>query len=201
VALVTADAGNAAQDLVYAYRPSLLGAPWTFTLTDDGLRWSAGRRAGEMPYGAVRRVRLSYLPAKMQAQRFFTEIWGAGAPPLRIGSASWKSMFMQEAQNEQYVAFVTALHKRLARGGAPAVYVRGMNAFRYWLSFAVFALVAIGLVVMVARALQQGLLGGSLFIIAFLALFGWQVGMMLSRNRPGIYAPAAIPAALLPKSS
>lgn len=200
VALVTSDAENAEPDLVYAYRPSLLGAPWEFRLTPDGLRWSAGKPSGDIRYDAVRQVRLSYRPAKMQAHRFFTEIWAEGAPSLRIGSASWKSMFLQEFQDDAYAAFVTALHRRLAAARPAAVYVQGISAFQYWPVAALFVGVTLSLLVLTGRALQLGMLGGAAFIVAFLVLFGWQSWKFLSRNRPGTYTPDAVPPLLLPKS-
>ena len=39
---------------------------------------------------------------------------------------------------------------------------------------------------------------GTLFVIAFLSLFLWQMGRFFRRNRPGTYRPDAPPAELLP---
>lgn len=191
---------SADQEVTYSYRPSLMGAPWSFTLTEGGIRWTAGRRSGEVRYGAVRGVRMSYRPANMQSYRFMTEIWAEGAPRIRIASASWKSMFLQERQDEGYVAFVTALHERLARSAAPAVYMRGMSALQFWPFAAVFGVVALALVLLTGRAMQQGALGGAAFITAFLILFGWQARNFLTRNRPGYYQPDVLPPQLLPKA-
>ena len=51
--------GEAVDDPVYGYKPSLLGAPWEFRLRPDALEWQAGRHQGGIPYGRVARVRLS----------------------------------------------------------------------------------------------------------------------------------------------
>ena len=184
---------------VYAYRPSLLGAGWQFKLTDDGIEWTAGRRSGRIPYREVRRVRMSFRPVTMQSRRFVTEVWADGAPKLQIVSSSWKSMVEQERLDKPYSAFVVELHRRVAAAATPVRYEQGTNPLKYWLGLAVFVGVALGLVVLIVRALLINQLSGAAFIGAFLALFFWQIGPYFRCNRPSRYRPDALPAALMPK--
>ena len=188
-------------DLTYSYRPSLLGAPWTFTLTGDGMDWSAGSRSGRVRYRDVRRLRLSFKPASMQTHRFLTEIWAEGAPKLQIVSASWKSMVEQERRDGPYAAFITELHARVARehGPVPVRYDQGTNPFPYWPGLALYTAVALALAAVFVRALEVHALGGAAFIGAFVALFLWQGGNFFRRNRPGTYRPDALPAKLMPR--
>ena len=72
----------APEDLTYSYRPSLLGAAWSFRLTQTGIAWETGRKSGLVPYRDIRRVRLSFKPVSMQSQRFLCEVWADGAPKL-----------------------------------------------------------------------------------------------------------------------
>lgn len=192
-------AGAAANGIVYSYRPSLLGAAWQFELADDGIEWVAGRRSGRIPYRDVRKLRLSFRPANLQSQRFLAEIWAEDAPKLAIASSSWKSMFEQERLNKPYSTFVAELHRRLVAAQAPARYERGMTALRYWPGLMLFSAVALVISVLILRALQTGALSGAAFIAVFLALFVWQGGIYLRRNRPGVYRPDALPMDLLPK--
>ena len=192
-------AGAAGGGASYAYRPSLLGAAWQFKLTDDGIDWVAGRRSGHIPYRDVRRVRMSFKPANMQSQRFVTEIWAEGAPKLAIVSSSWKSMFEQERLDRSYSAFVAELHRRVVQAEMPVRFDRGGNPLLYWPGLFAFASLMIVLAVLIVRALQADALGGAAFIAAFLALFLWQGGNFISRSRPGVYRPDALPAALMPK--
>jgi hypothetical protein len=183
----------------YSYRPSLLGAAWSFRLTDTGIAWEAGHRSGHVPYRTVRRVRLTYKPASMQSHRFVTELWAEGAPRLPIISSSWKSMVEVERLDEPYTAFVRELHRRLITAGPPVDYVRGRHPLSYWPGVVFFIVVAFGLAAAVVRALQVHALGAAAVIGAFVALFLWQGGNFFRRNRPGRYAPQALPAELLPK--
>lgn len=185
--------------VTYTYRPSLLGAPWEFRLDGDVFEWRAGRQSGRVALAQVRFVRLSYRPANLQTHRFVTELWADGAPKLQIVSASWKSMFDQERLDKPYSAFVAELHRRLMQTGAGTQFIRGIHKVKYWASVAVFAAVGLGISVLVVRALQSGVFAGAAFVGAFLALFVWQGGNFLRRNRPGTYRPDALPAMLLPK--
>lgn len=197
---VTVESQETGKEVVYTFRPSLLGAPWQFALTPNGIQWSAGRGSGQVRYDAVRRVRMSYRPANMQSYRFITEIWAEGAPKLRIVSTSWKSMFEQERLDKTYAAFVTALHRQFADADVRAVYERGTHPLMYWPGVAVFVAICLGFAVLAVRGLQQNAWAGSAFIAAFLLFFLWHGGNFLRRNRPGVYRPDAPPAELLPKA-
>ncbi len=190
----------AGDSLTYTYRPSLLGAPWEFTLAGNAIEWRAGRQSGRLPFGQVRFVRLSYRPANMQSYRFVTEIWGDGAPKLQIVSTSWKSMFDQERLDSPYAAFVAELHRRLTQAGAAPQYLRGSSPPLYWAGVAVFAVVMLCLVVLAARAVQSDAIAGAAFVAIFIALFGWHGGNFLRRNKPGSYGVDALPDMLLPKA-
>ena len=189
----------AGDGLVYSYRPSLMGAPWQFTLAADCIEWSAGRRSGRIPFRDVRRVRMSFKPVSMQSQRFLTELWAEGAPKLEIASSSWKSMMEQERLDRAYSAFVGELHRRLMQTAAPVRYEQGTPPFKYWVGFVMFVAIVLGLAALTVRGLLAEAWGGAAFIAGFLALFAWQGGRYFSRNRPGVYRAEAPPPALLPK--
>jgi hypothetical protein len=193
------EAAPTAETLDYAYRPSLLGAAIEFRLLDETLDWRSGSRSGEVRLRDVRMVRMTFKPASMQPYRFVTEIWSEGAPKLEIVSSSWRSMVEQERLDRPYAAFVSELHRRIARAGAPARFVQGKPALLYWPGLVLFVVVALLLAALVPRALQAHTLGGAAFIVGFLALFLWQGGNFFRRNRPGQYRPDAPPPELLPK--
>jgi hypothetical protein len=48
------------------------------------------------------------------------------------------------------------------------------------------------------RAVAIGEWAGALFLVGFAALFAWQVGGFVARNRPRAYTFDDLPAALLP---
>jgi hypothetical protein len=188
-------AGNV---ITYAYRPSVMGAMREFKLSNDGIDWAAGVRSGHIPYRNIRLLRMSYRPTSIQSQRFVTELWGEGAPKLTINSSSWKSMVEQERLDQSYSAFVRELHLRISKVAASARFEQGSRPLIYWPSLVVFVAVALGLAGLIVRALQIGASGGAAFVGAFLALYLWQGGNFLRRNRPGEYCPGALPKEVMP---
>ncbi len=192
---MSADADN----LTYAYRASLLGAPMEFRLTDDAIVWSSGQRSGHVPLRNVRLVCMSYKPATMQPHRFVTELWADGAPRLEIVSSSWKSLVEQERLDASYAAFVTELHRRMALAAAPARFQQGKHPLLFWPGLVFFVLAGLAMAAVVTRALQLHSVSVAAFIAALLALFVWQGGNFFRRNRPGSYRPDALPPELLPK--
>src|SRR5437773_1721349 len=113
----------------YAYKPSLLGAPMEFRLTNDALEWRKGSHGGRAAYGRIRRIRLSFRPQTMQNHRFLAEVWPADGPKLQIASTSWKSMIEFQRLDEEYSAFVTELSRRAGAAGGDTVFDLGSPVY------------------------------------------------------------------------
>jgi hypothetical protein len=190
--------GAADRDLTYTYRPSLLGAPWQFRLAGDVLFWDIGRRSGCAAVRDIRRVRMSYRPVTMQNYRFVTEVWLQDGMRLDIASSSWKSMVEQERLDKPYAGFIGELHRRIVDSGTASLFETGIHRLRYWLGFAVFVAVMLGLAALVVRSLQAAAWVSAALIGAFFLVFLWHGGNYLRRNRPGRYRPDALPDVLVP---
>jgi hypothetical protein len=184
--------------LSYAYKPALHGAIWHFHLASDALEWEAGARGGRVRYAEIRRLRLSFRPASMQTRRFLAEIWPVRGEKLQVASTSWRSMVDLERQDAAYAAFVLELHRRLAAVQVDAAFESGAPALRYWPGVVMFASVVLALSALTVHALAAGQWRAVALIAAVLALFLWQGGTFVVRNRPGRYRPDAPPRRLLP---
>jgi hypothetical protein len=194
------DAASQNEQPAYAFKSSLLGAPWEFRLGADRLLWAVGRRQGSVPYTDIRRLRLSYRPATMQSYRFTAEIWSTQAPKLTIASTSWRGLVEQERLDRPYRDFVLALHARIRAAGGNPVLEAGANPLLYWPGLLVFAGIAVAVLALAWRAVQESFLTALLFLAAALGLLFWQVGGIFRRNWPRRYTLAEIPDLVLPKS-
>ncbi len=192
------DAAASGDTLAYAYKSSVIGAPFEFRLTSDALEWSKGRAAGRTPYQQIYRIRLGYRPMTMQNQRFLAEIWTSG-PKLTIASTSSKSMFELERLDAPYRAFVTELCRRTGAAGGQTLFQAGSPAVIYWLGVIIFVGASLALAGLIVRALQVATWSGAAFVAAFLGFFLWQAGNFFRRNRPGTFPPDAVPEAVLPR--
>src|SRR6516225_5960166 len=158
----------------YAYKASLIGAAHQFELTADGLSWRVAGRADVWRYADITAIRLSYRPVSMQAHRFRADIVHASKARLPIISTSWQTAALMAPQDNDYRAFITELHKRMARAGSRAVLTGGLRPNVYALAVTLVALLTLAVGGLLVRALATG------------------------DNRPLPYTFAHIPDALLP---
>ena len=182
----------------YAFRASLVGAAHQFELTDAGLAWKLAGRSGLWRYADIAGIRLSYRPVWMQARRFRADLRHVNGERLTILSTSWQTAALMTAQDKEYRVFVTALHGRMMRAGSRAALTGGLSRAIYAAALALVVLLAMAMAGLLVRALAIREFAGVAFILGFAALFAWQIGGFLRRNRPVNYTFDDIPQNLLP---
>ncbi len=182
----------------YAYKASLIGAAHQFELTDSGLSWRIAGRSGLWPYTDISAIRLSYRPVSMQARRFRADIRHLNGARIAILSTTWQTAALMAPQDEDYRAFIVALHARMAAAGSRAALTGGLGPRTYAAALALVALLALATAGLLLRALLVREFTGALFLLGFAALFAWQVGGFIRRNRPLVYGFDRLPQALLP---
>jgi hypothetical protein len=184
--------------LRYVFRASLVGSAHQFELTEQGLSWRIAGRSDLWPYADIASVRLSYRPVSMQARRFRADIGKIDGRRLAILSTSWQTAALMAPQDKDYRDFIIELHARMARAGSQAVLTGGLGPRVYVAAIVCVALLAIVMSGLLLRSIVSGEWAGALFLVGFAALFAWQVGGFIARNRPLIYTFNNLPKALLP---
>jgi hypothetical protein len=196
---MTTDLSNqTAAEIRYAYKASLIGAAHQFQLTDAGLSWQVGGKSGVWPYSEITAIRLSYRPMSMQSRRFRADVESANRQRIAIFSTSWQTVALMAPQDRDYRAFITQLHARMKAAGSKAALIGGIGPKTYAAGIALLALVGISISGLFIRAIATGEFSGALFLVGFAALFGWQIGGFVGRNRPRAYTFDHLPEALLP---
>jgi hypothetical protein len=196
---MTMDFPNEAAGAVrYAYKASLIGAAHQFELTGEGLNWRIAGKSGVWPYAAIAAIRLSYRPVSMQSRRFRADIDGADRGRIALLSTSWQTSVLMAPQDRDYHAFIVELHRRMAEAGSNAALTGGLKPRIYAAAVVLLTLVAIAMAGLFLRAVMTGEFAGILFLAGFAALFAWQVGGFVTRNRPRTYTFDRLPRALLP---
>jgi hypothetical protein len=191
-------ANEAATDVRYAYKASLIGAAHQFELTASGLSWRVGDKSGAWPYAKIAAIRLSYRPVSMQSRRFRADIENADGARIAILSTTWQTAALMAPQDHDYRAFITLLHRRMKEAGSNAALIGGLRPRIYAAAIVLLTLVAIAMAGLLVRAVATGEFAGALFLVGFAALFAWQVGGFVGRNRPQAYTFERLPRALLP---
>jgi hypothetical protein len=182
----------------YAYKPSLFGAAYQFELTEQGLSWRIAGRSALWRYADIVNIRLSYRPVSMQSHRFRADIGNVDGARLSMFSTSWQTAALMTSQDRDYRTFIAALHARMAKAKSPARLTGGLDPRVYAAAILCVTLVVLAMAGLLLRAVATGEWAGVLFLVGFAALFAWQVGGFITRNRPLTYTFDAIPKALLP---
>jgi hypothetical protein len=182
----------------YAYKASLIGSAHQFELTERGLSWRIAGRTALWDYADIAAVRLSYRPVSMQSRRFRADITKAGGGRLVIFSTSWQTAALMAPQDQDYRAFIIGLHARMAQAGSRAALSCGLHPRLYAAAVVVVTLLAVAMAGLLLRSIVSGEWAGVLFLVGFAALFTWQVGGFITRNRPLTYTFDDLPKALLP---
>lgn len=182
----------------YAYKASLVGAAHQFELMDEGLSWHIAGKSGVWRYADIAAIRLSYRPVSMQSRRFRADIETASGQRIAVLSTSWQTVALMTPQDSDYRAFIARLHQRMQQAGSKAVLIGGIGPKTYAAGIALLAVVAIAISGLFVRAIATGEFAGALFLVGFAALFAWQIGGFVGRNRPQGYTFDHLPEALLP---
>ncbi|HEX2366243.1 MAG TPA: hypothetical protein VHJ00_14620 [Bradyrhizobium sp.] len=182
----------------YAFKASLIGTAHRFELTEAGLSWRLAGRSGTWRYADISAVRLSFRPVWMQPHRFRADIGHKSGARLSIVSTSWQTAALMATQDNGYRDFIVALHQRMAAGGSTAELTGGLGRITYAAAVSLVTAVGLMLLGLFIRAIVIGEYAGALFFIGFAALFGWQIGGFVRRNRPTTYSFDHLPPELLP---
>jgi hypothetical protein len=182
----------------YAFKASLVGAAHQFELTNDALSWRIGGKSGAWPYREISAIRLSYRPVSMQSRRFRADIKNVSGARIVILSTTLQSAALMAPQDQDYRAFITQLHKRMEQAGSKATLTGGLGPRIHAAAIALLTLVAFAMAGLFVRAVATGEFAGALFLVGFAALFAWQVGGFIGRNRPRTYGFGQLPEAVLP---
>ncbi|QAU42700.1 hypothetical protein [Bradyrhizobium guangdongense] len=182
----------------YAYKASLIRSAHRFELTDEGLSWHIAGRSGVWRYDEIGAIRLSFRPVSMQQHRFRADISHIKGGRIAILSTSWQTAALMAPQNNGFRQFIVELHARMAMSGSRAELTAGLGGRTYAAVLAFMAMLAAAMAALLIRALLIGEFAGVLFILGFAALFAWQVGGFIRRNRPRRYSFDQLPRSLLP---
>jgi hypothetical protein len=182
----------------YVFKPSLVGSAWQFDLTGEGLSWQVKGKHGLWPLEKIAAIRLSYRPVSMQSRRFRADIEDTRGERVSVYSTTWHTVALMSPQDDGYRAFIVELHRRLAAINSRAVLVVGINPAIYWAGLVVMGFVGAAMLGLLIRAVVLREYGGVLFLAGFAALFGWQIGGFMRRNRPRGYTFDALPKDVLP---
>jgi hypothetical protein len=182
----------------YAYKASLIGAAHRFELADEGMTWLIAGKSGLWPYADICAIRLSYRPVSMQSRRFRADIDHVSGGRIAVLSTTWQTAALMAPQDHDYRVFIAQLHERMEKAGSRAALIGGLRPRIFAAAIVFLTLVAIAISGLLVRAIATGEFAGVVFLLGFAALFAWQIGGFVRRNKHQAYTFDRLPEALLP---
>jgi hypothetical protein len=182
----------------YAHRPRPYGHEIAYRLEPEGLFIDTGRRQEVIAYGRIQSVRLSYQPTNVGAAGFRARLRLADGRSLTIGNLTWKSWVEVKRHDGPYRSFVTELVARAATANPRLLCISGQPILLWGAVVVAGTAMAAALVVATILAARRGEWPNAVLAGLVLAGFGWQAREMVVRNRPTLFRPEALPAAVLP---
>ncbi len=182
----------------YRFRARPVGGETILRLLPNALEVETGNRKTQMRYSDVARLRLSFRPANLAAQRYLAEIWSRTSGKLSLASVSARGMFHFDNQAKPYRAFVTELCRRIGEVQPSLEIEAGLAAWRWWPGAVFGGAIVVAVLYFMVLALRDGKFSLLVVVLIFAALFVSQIGTMLLRNRPRRGRMNSIPAQVLP---
>ena len=168
----------------YAYKASLIGSAHRFELTDEGLSWQIAGRSGVWRYDDISAVRL-VVPAGVDAVAPLSRRYrkqGRRPHPHPVDQLADRGA--DDAAGHGYRAFISELHARMAEAGSKADADRRPRPKTYAAALAFLALLAVAMAGLSGARAADRRIRRRLFLVGFAALFAWQIGGFIRRNRP-----------------
>lgn len=184
--------------MIYAHRAKPFSNELELRLDGRSLAAEKGRSTQNFVLSGLERLRLSYSPRNAIRHAFTCELRASDGKSLKFDSISWKSLIDAERRDTEYRDFVTALVRRAAAVNPGLRLETGIGAWRYRLMLVLgFAIIAALLASTVFVALRSGWVM-ALITLGLAAYIGLWLREFLTRNRPRLFTPDALPEAVLP---
>ena len=181
----------------YEFTSSAFSGASLFAVTDSGVALVNAGVTTVLPFADIAPVALAYEPSRVDLARYTCRITGRGGQVILVPSSTYRGIADFESQADAYRDVVFALHRALLPRAPEVRFGSGVSASRYLLNIGCLLVslpMLLGVLAIAGTAIGIPAVLHLVIIVALLP-FVWK---WMRRNRPGVYDPRAIPAALLP---
>jgi hypothetical protein len=188
--------------LVYTVRANVLEYDTTWELTPDAIVRTEPRRDGpfvfRIPYTAVKDIRLSYAPSRVDSARYRCDITPKSGGAIAILSTHYAGIGDFEDRAATYAPFVRELIARVAAANPSATFRAGKNPYLY-VAEHLFLIAMAALLVFVLFLV--GGAGLSDLVLLKLAIIAASIPLLVIyalKNWPRSFSPDTVPLDVLP---
>ncbi len=184
---------------VYHLKANAFVGARTYRLTEDALTWEeVGKKLDGVFYDDISEVRLAYAPTRAATNRYRAQVIFRKGGMAELFNLDYVSLANFAEHNEEYVAFLTELHRRLAARGKNVVFRQGNSLVAFILNVALTVFIFTGLALAFMLFLSWGGPWVAVAKFVIVLLFLPVLIQYIRKAWPAKYDPLALPAAVLP---
>lgn len=187
-------------DMRYTQRLHAFSGTTTYRLTGSAIEWDNDKSGnGSFLLSDIRKVRAWYNPTRVVDNKYHLRVSGDNGRSLEITNLSYRGIGDFEANNDEYLDLVRALHRRLIEQNPEVSYSKGNTRGGYILN----VLLSIWIFLMLAIAfwfvLNIGVPAIIVIKVAIILYFVPRLWRYMRRNQPARYDPGNLPTDAFPQ--
>lgn len=187
--------------MFYTARRTLFTGTETFTLKENKLFISSTKKnqlVRTIPYSAIKEVSLTYFPGYRNTPEIYQcFIKATNKETIKISSNHYKSFGYTVPQNDEYAAFVNALHQKLETNSS-IVFKKGTSNVKFRLLTIFFGILILALIVLGIIGIFMKKYNVALAMLFGAFSFGAISYKIVKSFKPEKYSPTKIPTTLIP---
>ena len=160
---------------------------------------TADRPVRRIGLSKVVSLRLEFAPTRPEPNRFRCRLTLRGGEVLEFFNRTYRGVYDFADTSAAYVAFVEALHLELVRHAPDCIFCAGASAGNYALNMGILVFVALVVMGALIFFVSIGMVWIALIKVMLITFYTPTAIRWAKRNKPGHYAPHAIPSVVLPK--
>ena len=171
----------------------------TYRLTDDALTWEEdGKALDGVYYDDIAEIRLAFAPTRVARNRYRAQIIFRQGGMAELFNTDYQGFGDFPEKNEEYVALLRELHRRIAAKGGTTRFRKGNSTLAYifniLLTIFIFAMLALAFFMLASF----GLVWIAVVKLGIIMFFIPTLIRYIKRVKPETYDPLHVPADALP---
>jgi hypothetical protein len=188
-----------ADPTAYTFRSNAFVKRRRYLLTGDALTWEEeGKPLDGVFFDDIAEIRLAYAPTRWETNRYRAQIIFKQGGMAELFNVDYRGIGNFAQLNEDYVAFLRELHRRLAERGVPIVFRKGNSPVGFVGNVALTGFIAVCLAAIFILLVTIGLTWLAIAKLVVILFFIPTLVRFMRRARPGSYDPRAISEDVLP---
>ncbi len=186
--------------VTYTHRLSFLTKERTYRTTDNALIWNdVDSPEIKLNYSDIVRIEGRFNPSRVQSNRYLLRIISRNGINIDISNTSYKGFGDFQENNETYIPFVKALHKKIFEANPKVQFNKGISSIGYIASIVTVFILLVVLIIAGYFFLTHELMPMVFIQSIFIIIYFPSLIRYIKENKLGTYDPIHLPNEIVPE--